>query len=313
MRRRLVPLLVLTAALLQTAAAETGQRVLRVMPFSGDALSAGETTALQNLITSYVAELRAFRVIDTEGQELALKEAETAVQLGVPKNVAPLAADYLLSGDASKVGGIIVFTLDLTTVSSGEKRSVSDTASSVNELILESRRLTRSLFAALTPPQGTGAADFPAGASVDASGAAPESGQAALTYDSSPRLDEITGAWKGDKGLDRISIFSDGRGIAILESGASMRIRASIEGAKVIVTQDQKSIPDYYRSPGLGYEAAKQIAEKARPWRWVFALSSAGDRLIGVKESVFVRVDASGTVAVDNNYVRDSAWTRLFR
>jgi len=306
-------MLVLAAALLQTAAAEAGQRVLRVMPFSGDALSAGETTALQNLITSYVVELRAFRVIDTQGQELALKEAETAVQLGVPKDVAPLAADYLLSGDASKVGGIIVFTLDLTTVSSGEKHSVSDTAGSVDELILESRRLTRSLFAAQASPRKADAADYPAAASPGSSAGAQEGGQAPLSYDPSPRLDEIVGAWKGDKGLDRISIFSDGRGIAILESGASMRIRASIDGAKVIVAQDQKSIPDYYRSPGLGYEAAKEIAEKARPWRWVFSLSSAGDRLVGVKESVFVKVDPSGTVDVDNNYVRDSAWTRLFR
>jgi hypothetical protein len=92
-----------------------------------------------------------------------------------------------------------------------------------------------------------------------------------------------------------------------------MRVRATIDGSKVLVVQDQASIPDYYRSPGLEYAAAKQVAEKARPWKWMFSLTLAGDRLVGVKESVFVKVDSSGTVSVDNNYVRDSEWTRLFR
>ncbi len=311
---RFVPLLVLALALVLPAKGEPGQPVLRVMPFGGDALSASEATALQNLITSYVVEMRNFRVIDTEGQELALREAETAVQLGVPKDVAPLAADFILSGDASSVAGIIVFTLDLTDVSSGEKRSVSDTATSVNELILASRRLTQSLFPAPPSPVSDASESGPPdGQPGSQEGVAAETGRSVPDFDPSPSLAEIAGAWKGDKGLERISLFDDGRGIAILLSGASMRVRASIDGSKVLIVQDQTSIPDYYRSPGLEYAAAEQVAEKARPWKWVFSLTRSGDRLVGTKESVFVKVDSSGTVSVDNNYVRDSEWTRLFR
>ena len=331
---RFAPLLVLALTLGLPIGAQEGQSVLRVHPFDGDALSPGEATALQNLITSYVVELRAFRVIDAAGQELALKEAETAVQLGVPKDVAPLAADYLLTGNATQAGGLIVFTLDVTKVATGEKRSVSETASSVNELILASRRLTRNLFdlSAATAAGGGGTGGGPGDASpaAEAGGEAAPSGAAGLSspgqgqpasgaaqspaaYVALPTLSQVVGAWRGDKGLDRVSLFADGRGIAILSSGASMRVRASIEGSSIVVSQDQDSIPEYYRSPGLDYAAAKQVAAQARPWKWVFSLTTTGDGLVGIKESVFVRVDVSGVVSVDNNYVRDAAWTRLFR
>ena len=94
-----------------------------------------------------------FRVIDDAGQELALKEAETALQLGQPKDVAPLVADYVLSAEADKAGSLLVFTLAVTKVSTGEKKSVSDSFSSVNDLILGTRRLTRGLFGPpRTPP-----------------------------------------------------------------------------------------------------------------------------------------------------------------
>ena len=76
--------------------------------------------------------------------------------------------------------------------------------------------------------------------------------------------------------------------------------------------QDQTSIPDDHRSPGLEYAAAEQVAESYEAVE-VGVLPSVSGRLVGTKESVFVKVDSSGTVSVDNNYVRDSEWTRLFR
>jgi hypothetical protein len=128
-----------------------------------------------------------------------------------------------------------------------------------------------------------------------------------------PSLALAAGTWKGDKGLDRVSLFPDGRGLAVLSSGATMKVRASISASTVVVVQDQASIPEFYRGPGLDLKSARQVASAARPWKWIFSLSKDGNSLTGVKESVFVRVDPQGAVSVDNNYVREAAWKRLYR
>ncbi|HET7839437.1 MAG TPA: hypothetical protein VFL04_06725, partial [Rectinemataceae bacterium] len=114
-------------------------------------------------------------------------------------------------------------------------------------------------------------------------------------------------------GLDRVSLFPDGRGLAVLSSGATMKVKASIVASTLVVVQDQPSIPEFYRSPGMDLKSARQVAAAARPWRWIFSLALDGNSLSGVKESVFVKVDAQGSVSVDNNYVRDAAWKRLYR
>lgn len=284
----------------QDAAAPSAAKILRVAGFGGDGIQQGEAVALRNLVTSYVIELKMFKVIDEGGQELALKEAETAVQLGVTKDVSPLAADYLLSAQANKLGSIIVLTMDVTKVSSGEKKSVADTFATVNDLILAARRLTRSLFEK--------AQDSPAGAAPKGAATPAES----VPTNPSPQMALVSGNWKGDKGVDRVTILPDGRGFAVLASGARMTVRAKIEGSAVVVAQDQPNSPDFYR-PGLDLKSARIVAEAARPWRWVFSLSADGTSLIGVKESVFVTVSDKGTVSVDNGYVRDAAWKRLYR
>jgi len=288
---------------------QSAAKILRIHPFTGDGLTASEAVAAQNLVTSYVVEYRNFRVIDADGQELALKEAETAIQLGIPRDISPLAADYILSANALSAGGLIVFTMDLTKVTTGEKRSVSKPASSVNDLILSLRGLTNSLFEA----NQAGAPANQAAAESTAQGQAPVVAQAASAMVAAPKISMIVGSWKGDKGVDRVSIFRDGRGIVILSSGVSMRVKASVSDSSIIIAQDQANSPDFYRSSGLDLKAARAISAQARPWRWIFSLSESQKDLIGVKESVFVKLDNAGAVTVDNNYVREASWSRLFR
>jgi hypothetical protein len=292
----------LALAAVPIAGAQNALKVLRIAGFGGDGIQLEEAAALQNLVTSYVIELKMFRVIDEGGQELALKEAETAVQLGVSKDIAPLAADYIMSAKASKIGSFIVFTMDVTKVSSGEKKSVADTFSSLNDIILAARRLTHSLF------------EKPLSAADDATSApaAPTAAVAVAPTNSVPSLSLVSGNWKGDKNVDRVTILPDGRGFAVLASGVRMTLKASIEGAAVVIVQNQPNSPDFYR-PGLDLKSAKVVAAAARPWRWVFALSSDGSSLSGVKESSFIRVNETGVVSVDNSYVRDSVWKRLYR
>jgi hypothetical protein len=295
--------LLLIAFALPAAAEEARPKVLRVSSFEGEGLKVSEADALRSLVTSYVIELKMFRVIDSEGQELALKEAETAIQLGQAADIAPLAADYILGAKAGLVGSTIVFTLSVTKVSTGEKKSVSDTFQSVNDLILASRRMTRSLF--------------------DKTDASASGGQAPGTglggpatplpdRQAGPSLNQIAGTWKGDKNVDRVTILPDGRGYALLASGVRMTLRATIEGSSVIVAQNQPNSPDFYR-PSLDARSARTVAQGARPWRWVFGLSIDGKTLSGMKESVFVTVSEKGQVSLDNNYVREALWTKLIR
>jgi hypothetical protein len=300
------------------APGQDAAKVLRVADFGGDGISRGESAALQNLITSYVIELKMFRVIDSGGQELALKEAETAVLLGAPKDIAPLSADYVLSATASKLGSVIVFTMDITKVTSGEKKSVADTFASLNDLILAARRLTRGLF---EKPQEELVAASPSGRGSGSGGSGPIAGTGAALAapgapsapaNPAPSLTQIAGTWKGDKNVDRVTLLPDGRGFAVLSSGFRMAVRALIEGSTVVVRQDQPNSPDFYR-PSLDLKSARIVAAAGRPWRWLFSLSPDGESLSGVKESVFVTVNEKGAVSIDNAYVRDAAWKRFYR
>jgi hypothetical protein len=282
-----------------SSGSEESARVLRIAEFGGAGIQSGEASALQGLITSNVVALSMFRVIDAQGQELALQEAETAVQLGTAKEVAPLAADYILSARVDRVGSFIVFTMGVTKASTGEGRSVSDTFTSENDVLLSVRRLTRSLF----EKQDT--ASSPVSAAQERSAPQPSANPA-------PGLPLLSGTWKGDKNVDRVTLLPDGRGFAVLDSGVRMSLKAKIDGALVIIAQDQPNSPDFYR-PSLNLKSARIVAQGARPWRWSFSLSSDGSTLVGVKESVFVTVNENGNVSLDNNYVRDAVWTRSYR
>lgn len=334
MRKYAALFFALTLAIAARAAGEEAKPVLRIRPFSGDELAASELAAIQNLVTSYIVELKAFRVVDSRGQELALQEAETAVSLGAPKDLAPLAADYLVTGSVAKAGGLLVFSLDATKVSTGEKRSVSEVLPSINDLILQSKRLTRALFERSESEAAVvvSAAGLPAagGAAVQSAGEAfapppgpageafapllpPSDAPPPLAAMAFPSLAKAAGTWKGDKGVERVNLFPDGRGIAVLASGATMKLKARLSGGTIEIVQDQPNLPDFYRGPGIDYRAAKVVAAQARPWRWVFRLSEDGASLFGSKESVFVRIEPKGKVFVDNGYVREAAWSRLFR
>lgn len=300
--RRVKPLASTLVALLLAfpwiAQAQEASKVLRIADFEGSGLAQNESAALQNLVTSYIMELKAFRITDAGGQELALKESETAIQLGQNKELQPLVADFILSAQAEKVGALLVFKMDVTKASTGEKRSVADSFSSVNDLILASRRLTRSLFAG----EGGETREAPASGSALAQGSA---------MSDSPSLELVAGTWKGDKNIDRVTIFPDGRGFAILGSGQRMSLKATVEGSAVIVAQAQANSPDFYR-PSLNLKSARIVAAGARPWRWIFALAADGGSLVGMKESVFVKVTDNGQVTLDNTYVRAAQWTRLY-
>jgi len=125
-----------------------------------------------------------------------------------------------------------------------------------------------------------------------------------------PSTEHITGRWSGDIGIDNIELFPDGRGIARIPGGHTMRVRFQTQEDQVVVVQDEPNAPKLYIG-SFPYSLAVQIVELARPMRWIFRLSRDGTQLIGSKETTSVRVEQGRVVGADNSYSRPAAWERL--
>ncbi|MBN2873753.1 MAG: hypothetical protein JXM71_01560, partial [Spirochaetales bacterium] len=103
--------LITALALVSTLAviAQSRQPILRMAPFVGTGVGSSEASMLERLVSSYIVELKVFRVIDDKGQVLALSETEAALGLGAETSVsAPLAADYIVTGTLGKIGDLYV-------------------------------------------------------------------------------------------------------------------------------------------------------------------------------------------------------------
>jgi hypothetical protein len=280
--------------------------LLEIGPFAGGAgVGPNEVEALRNLVTSYIVEFNTFRVIDS-------KDVSAGRASGTVASKALSPADFSVTGSILETGSLYVATLVSTNLATGEKRSVSDAFSSINELILSSRRLALALFERneAAAQEGSFPDATPGGFSTEGP-PNPDAGSAApAAEEESPSLAQLAGSWSGDKGVERVNLFADGRGVALLDSGAVMRLKVTISGSIVTIVQDQTNLPTFYRGAGIDNAMARSIAAKARPWVWSFRLSADGKRLFGSKESVYVRVSSRGEVSVDNGYVRKALWTR---
>ncbi|PKL26574.1 MAG: hypothetical protein CVV47_01175 [Spirochaetae bacterium HGW-Spirochaetae-3] len=306
--RKQTLILLLASTVLAASFGQTRQAIVRIAPFSVSGVGTSEASMLERLVSSYVTELKTFRVVDDRGQEMALNETEAALAQGRTGAVpSMLTADFIIEGTVGKIGDVFAFTLGVTKVSNGEKLYVSDTAPSISDIVLRARALTRSLF------DQDGAADEvaadPPVAGADNSGSGGSLSSVAVK---TPTPDDLIGTWRGDKGLETVRIFPNGTGLAILSGGGTLKIRVAIAGDAVQVSQDQPNDVAMYRATSMSFEIAKRIAAEARPMRWLFALSSDGTTLFGKKESVSISGTGS-SLEIDNGYVREASWVRISR
>jgi hypothetical protein len=281
--------------------------LLEIGAFSGgEGIEPNEVEAFRNLVTSYIVEFNTFRVIDAEEAAAGRASETTGSRSALP------AADFSVRGSILEAGGLYVATLVSTTLETSEKRSVSDAFSSISELILSSRRLALALFGRDEAAAEAGSSPVATlnGSSAETQPNSDAGSVAPAAEEEAPSLAQLAGSWSGDKGVERVNLFADGRGVALLDSGAVMRLKVTISGPSVAIVQDQTNLPTFYRGAGIDYAMARLIASKARPWAWSFRLSADGKRLSGSKESVYVRVSAGGEISVDNGYVREAVWSR---
>ncbi len=300
--------------LLAAAAALYGQSgkvpVVRVSSFSGNVLTPSELSTLERLVSSFIVELKTFRVMDNTGKELALTETENALALGASVSMGTtLVADYIVTGSIGKVGELYILTLDNTKVFTSEKISVSETSNTINDIVQKVKPLTRSLFGRVENSGASNSAAQPAiGGQTGTSPASAEPGEYKTTVKSS----ELVGTWQGDKGLESVRIFADGSGVAILSAGGIMKVKISIAGSTITVLQNQPNDPRMYRTDKISQAMAVRIAAQARPMRWLFLLTLDGLLLSGTKEAI--AASGSGdSMQIDNSFTRQSQWKRIAR
>lgn len=274
-----------------TAQAQSTQKTVTIAEVSGGALGPGEEAALRSLVVSSITERGGFRIFDAAGKHNIIDESES----GDARTTVQASADYVVSARALNLGDHITLIIDITKTATAERKSTSASYTSVNELLAGSKALTSTLF------------DLAFGKAPYAS-----EQQALVAFTQNPTLSAVAGTWDGDKGIHSVTLRSDGRGFALLDSGVRMMLKAVISGSFVVITQDQPNSPDFYR-PDLDLRSATIVSAAARRWKWVFSLTEDGQTLSGYKESVFVKVDENGAVSVDNDYSREALWTRRSR
>jgi len=122
-------------------------------------------------------------------------------------------------------------------------------------------------------------------------------------------MGDLVGVWKGDKGVESVRIKSDGTAVANLGGWNSMRLSIVIDNDQVIVRQDEPNSPKLYLN-SFPYSLAVQVAELARPMRWVFSLSRDKKMLQGIKETSFFQIENGRILSTDNSYSRSAAWIK---
>ncbi|HPG87627.1 MAG TPA: hypothetical protein PLQ29_13090 [Spirochaetales bacterium] len=301
--------------------AQERQAVVRVSPFTAVGVGSSEAAMLERLVVSYIVETRSFRVVDAQGQDRALVETEAALSRGETTAVAlPLTADFIVNGSIGRIGELFVLSLEVTRVSDGIMLSVADTAESISDIVLRARASTRRLFG-LEPTGGLPTAASPATfqASADLAASATQTQaidtvepEASAMFVDRPSVSDISGTWRGDKGLETVRIFPNGAGLAVLSGGGTLKLRVTIRGGEVVIAQDQANDAALYKASSVSFAMAKAIAERARPMRWVFRLDATRDLLSGMKESVAVSYSGDEQL-IDNDNVREASWTRISR
>jgi hypothetical protein len=280
--------------------------VVRIAAFSGDALTRSELATLEKLVAGYIVEMQAFRVVDDKGQDLALREAETTLANGGVVVIDPIAADFIVSGDVSKLGDELVITLETIKVKTGEKKTVTERVASLNDLVLTLRALTRRLFErqndATSSSSGSGTVNMSASsAMVD---------RASIPTLDSFTLKDVSGLWisDNDRIVESITILPSGYSVITTTVGKQIQAKASVKGGMLTLAQTSSNNPEiYYLFFPISKAEAKQLAAQARPWKWLLRLSKDKLTLIGDMESVRIGRDESGVLSIDNAYSRE-AW-----
>jgi TolB-like protein len=279
--------------------------VIAIADFDALEVEPSHSRVVRDLVSSFLSEDKAFRVIAVEDREALLAEIEFALS-GLSASEAPrqglLKADYFVTGSLSQIEGRFVLSMDFIKAETGQKRSSVAAYDTMNDLFMGSRDQVLILVKGKAAAKGD-------------------------VYEGAITASVLAGYWMTDDGLNSIRIYPNGAARAYFPNGQFMELEMAIEkeGSVVTLSQSSPNRPEFYmviskRSEedpasfvrrSLPLATARAIAEKARPTSWRLVLSADAKVMRGIKRSVSVTLSRSGElVSLNNEYEKEATLTR---
>ena len=269
--------------------AQEARPVIRFTPFVSQGISAEETSFIESLIQSYIAD--AGELVFNYDNIPPNAYLSGGRLLAGSLNKTP---DYILSGSIYLERKNRVFTLEIQDTHSNEVTKTTTTHKTAGDLALRARSIVESVFR------------LPILSAREPLAANETESEASQTI----AENSIVGTWRGEPGIEMIRLLPGGRGTAFFSSGAQMDLNYAIDGNTLKIWQNSPNLDRfYYPYPA---EIAKQLSSKAEPMRWEFMLYAGGSRLRGIKISTEIRVLPDETNQLLYETTRDATLIRSY-
>lgn len=282
-QRILISLCLLLSVVMGTHA----QSVPSVAVFSLYSTNIGEniTVSVNDLIFSFIRELRTYRTVDMRTDTLPL-------DMSVPDGT-----DYLFFGTISNQPDGIKLELVLKGGPQGVTRLISRVYENSNRILLESRMLVRDLFDQSVRLPDPDEPVYTQGLPESLTPPADET-QEKQELVSVSSIDSLAGSWEGEAGIERIMLLRGGRGVAVLSSGVSISLEVVVSNGDLVVRQKGNANPRQFDD--LPDPVARQAANVAPPIEWRFLISKDQRTLSGTKKTVVVKNDGKNILNMES-------------
>lgn len=124
-------------------------------------------------------------------------------------------------------------------------------------------------------------------------------------------FENLTGYWKGDKGLEDIVIYEDGYASILCENGYSWTTSVEYKDGEYTF-RTPYPVPAEYNMNYFPEKASRELMEVLNePSSWVFKISEGGTKLIGRKYAIYVYWKSDGSLSSWNPSDREAVWERI--
>jgi hypothetical protein len=287
MKKRFLPCFIAGILFPILAGAQEAKPVIRFMPLTADGISYEEIRLIETLIQSYLSDFgEVVNFFIPSSEDIARSRAEPNFMDDF--NFLTQAPNYVLSGSVYLEQDNRIFTLEISTIETGETASYISVHRNTSDLILRARSLVETAFS---------------------SGYVPAAEKEMMPE----RLTEsgITGTWRGDPGIEMIRLQRNGLGVAIFSSGARMDLVYAIEDNTLKIRQTSPNVERFYHP--LPFEVAKLLRAEAEPMTWELMLYGNGTAMRGIKRTTGVRYEGLTVLEFLPGILREVVWTKSAR
>lgn len=241
-----------------------------VYPLQAPTMSAQTVQTVDNLVFSFMKELKNYIIVDSRTQPVpAVFPADAAV-------------DFIFFGILKEVPEGIQLELVLKGKEDQVTRMISKVYENINKILLDSRLLVLNLF------------DF--SVRLENTAVASSDNPQAVDFGVIDTVDALAGSWKGEAGIERIMILRGGRGMAVFSSGVSISLEFKIDNGYLLVTQKGALQPRQFLH--LPDDIARQAVSQINPPSWRFLVSADKKILSGTKTDAQIQYNDSSITGI---------------